>query len=377
MVFMRVAAFVHVSRTLHTWEQTGVGKHIDNMVPRLAAAPGVDLCVLTAQEDLTPDGGLPAESSLAGIPVRPVTWPRRLVEMSWALLDYPAAERWTGPVDWVYCPADAYVSRRSARLAVTIHSVLWFERELPWYRELRRVRWAYRPRYYRCKKRADVIFTVSEFLKGRLIDLFGMPADRIVIVGNGVEDGYFQASPLVGPLAVKVGDRPYVLVVGELAPHKGIDYVFALAEALLRRNSEVQILVAGTIKEPYSTQAREHPNIRQLGYVGLHTGLPGLLHSSVALLLLSRHESFGIPAAEAMAAGTPAIVSHFAALPEVVGDAGLVVDPTRPDDLADLVEMLHRDGRQREEYVNRGRRRAEAFRWQYCADRALAAMRAR
>src|SRR5262249_41916795 len=155
------------------------------------------------RSELTTEGQLPAESSLAGMPIHALTWRRRIAEASWALLDWPAVERWTGPIDWVYCPADAYVSHRRCRLAVTIHFVNWFERELPWYRDratrsTRRSMW---PRYFRYQRRADLIFPVSEFLRQRIHYLFGIPMERMVVVGNGVEDAYFEAGPLNSQLA--------------------------------------------------------------------------------------------------------------------------------------------------------------------------------
>jgi glycosyltransferase involved in cell wall biosynthesis len=134
------------------------------------------------------------------------------------------------------------------------------------------------------------------------------------------------------------------------------------------------VWVAGASEPEFVAAAGAHPNVKHLGYRGIDTGLPELLRGAAALLFLSRYETFGIPAAEAMAAGTPAIVSHHAGLPEVVGPDGLVVDGDQPDDVADLVLRLIADAPFRADVVERGRRRSLDHTWANCADRVCAAL---
>ena len=92
----------------------------------------------------------------------------------------------------------------------------------------------------------------------------------------------------------------------------------------------------------YVEQARALPNVTDIGYKDAQVAA-GIMASSVALLFLSRYESFGIPAAEGMAAGTPAVVARAGALPEVVGDAGIVVDVAKAEQIADILMNLSRD----------------------------------
>jgi glycosyltransferase involved in cell wall biosynthesis len=374
---MNVHAYVHLSRTYHARTQTGVGKHIDQMVPRLARANGFNVTVLGDRADMTPDGRIPPESSLHGMPA--VALPgRRWLEIAWAFLDAPKVEHWAGRADWVYCPAEAYVSTR-AKLAVTVHCAGWFEPNQDPLDDTLNPDSARRmaPRFRLFRRHADVVFTVSEFLRQRLKALIGIPLSRSVVVGNGVEDHFYTPGPAHAGAAQQIAGRPYLLVVGAMTPHRGVWAVLALAEELRRRGSPLVIAVAGGTAEPFRSKAAEHPNIIQLGYVGVYEGLPGLMRDSIALLLLSHYETFGIPAAEAMAAGTPAVVSHHAALPEVVGDAGLVVDPDRTRDLADAVERLHAEPAARAELVARGRVRAEQYRWDACGERLVRAFRER
>ena len=335
------------------------------------------MSVLGAREDVEPDGSWPKTSALRGLPLTTFRWSRRFTEASWALCRWPAAERWTGPVDWVYCPADAYVATRRARLAVTIHCVDWFDPELPWYDhpDTRRQRRSLAPRFRRYCKNTTLVMPVSQFLAKRLTELIGIPPERMRVIGNGVEDNYFSAGALDETWRPVVNDRPYLIAVGGLTQRKGAEYILATARILLARRSNLQILIAGTGEPEFDAPARELSNITMLGFVGVESGLPGLIRNAVALFFPSRSETFGIPAVEAMAAGTPAVVSNNAALPEVVGDAGVVVDPNQVEAVADVLMNLERDSQLRAKLIQAGHIRAEQFRWSACVQRVAAAMR--
>jgi glycosyltransferase involved in cell wall biosynthesis len=211
---------------------------------------------------------------------------------------------------------------------------------------------------------------VSEFLKGRLAELFDIRPERVAVVGNGVEEAYYKIGagppPPPGP--------PYVLVVGGLTQRKGGTATLRLARALRDQGRGVEVRVAGQSEPDLAAAARDHPNVKQLGYRGVDTGLPELMRGAAALVFLSRYETFGIPAAEAMAAGTPAVVSGYAGLPEVVGAGGLVVDSDQPTDVADLVLRLIEDGPFRAAVIDRGRRRSLDHTWANCAARVCAAL---
>jgi len=92
------------------------------------------------------------------------------------------------------------------------------------------------------------------------------------------------------------------------------------------------------------------------------------------MMFLSRYEGFGLPVAEAMAVGTPVVASRSAALREVTGEAGLLVDAERPGEVAAAIKMLSQDSTTWSDLSNRGRKRAAAYRWESCVDRLLAAL---
>jgi glycosyltransferase involved in cell wall biosynthesis len=360
---MNIAAYVNplsVSRV-----ETGVSKHVHNMVLELARRPEVDLSLLAPRREWDRAMADDADHPFASLPVAMLPTRRSWLEKTWSMVGAPAADRWCPSADWVYCPMEAYVATTRARLAVTIHCMNAFETELPWYSAVKaeRTRWWWKLR--RAYRRDDVlILAVSEFLKDRLVHLFDIRPERIAIVGNGVEAEYFKAAPAPPPTG-----PPYLLVIGGLTQRKGGEATLAVAKGLRDRGSDIEIWVAGASEPTLVEAAAAHPNVKHLGYRGVHTGLPDLLRGSLALSFLSRYETFGIPAVEAMAAGTPAIVSHFAGLPEVVGSAGLVVDSTRPGEVVDHVIRLAASPVERADWIARGKVRSLDHTWAKCADR--------
>jgi glycosyltransferase involved in cell wall biosynthesis len=219
-----------------------------------------------------------------------------------------------------------------------------------------------------------MFLVVSRFLRKRMTELFGLDDARMAVVGNGVEEAYYEAG--AGPAPPPGQDQPpYLLLVGGLTQRKGARWVLALADMLRDRRSPLQLWVVGKGEPQYDQAAMQNPVIRHLGYLGVQDGLPQMMRRAVALLFLSRYETFGIPAAEAMAAGVPPIVSQYAGLPEVVGDGGIVVNAEDPEAAYTAADRLLHDAAYRADWVSRGRERAKAHTWDACADRLLEALR--
>ncbi len=369
---MHIAAYVNPLTVCSV--ETGVSKHVRNMVLELARRPDAGLTLLVPRREWTAAMQQDGNHPFRALPTATLPGRRSWLEKAWSLVNAPAADRWCREADWVYCPMEAYVATAKARLAVTVHCMNWFEPDLPWYAAVKADRARWRLKLRRAFRRDDVlILAVSEFLKGRLVELFDIRPERIAVVGNGVEAAYYQAA-VAPPAADRRGSAPYLLVVGGLTQRKGADATLKVAKVLRERGSNLEIWVVGASEPAFVSSAQEHPNVKQLGYRGVQTGLPELLHGATALLFLSRYDTFGIPAAEAMAAGTPAIVSRYAGLPEVVGSAGMVVDSNKPEDVADQVLHLAEDATARSEWIERGRRRSLSHTWAKCAERVHAAL---
>jgi glycosyltransferase involved in cell wall biosynthesis len=368
---MKIAAYAQLHRSATM--PTGVGQHLIHMIRGLQGRPGIDLRVLASRGQLDRNGKIPSDNPLAGIAARGLPLDRRWLELSWEVLKRPNIDRWSGDVDWIYSPTEVYIPTRRPRLAITIHDLHAFERDLPWSETT--AHRTFRKRWARMLEpviaHASCVLTVSEFTRSRLVTLLNVDPNRVRIVGNGVDPVYFEQVHDAGDHCAR--EQPYVIVVGGLTRRKGGDRVLRVAQALGVKLPLMHILVAGQSEAEFMMQAASLKNVTLLHYVSTRK-LASLMHHAVAAVLLSHYEGFGIPVLEAMACGAPVISSRAGALPEVVGNAGLLLDPDDPNEIVRAIEWLWMDEDARESYRAAGRLRAQNYRWDRCVDRLLGAL---
>lgn len=354
-----IVAYTHLRRTVG--RVTGVGRFIA-AAPRKLAENGWDVRVLTARDQFDPS------STLVELPVTVLPCRSRRLEWGGALCGTPRLDRLVAGADWVWHPAESYVAVRSVPTAVTAHTGDWLEPDLPWAGELRyrrlRLRWSLLYRQLR-KIRARVL-AVSAFLKDRLVARQGVRDADIDVVGHGVDNAYFAAMGQTLPEVVRAVE-PYVFIASGLSYYKGGDRALAVAERL----PNVRFVAAGD--DPPARPVP--PNVKRIGYVPTESGLPDWYAGATATLVLSRYETFGLPVAEAQAAGSPVFVASAGALPEVAGHEDCVVPADRPDEVADRIRQLMRSPGERVAMVMRGRERVEEFRWSKTAARITAALK--
>lgn len=345
------------------------------MVSGLARAPGIDLTLLASRFELEARGKLPPDSAFASLPLVPLPLSRALMERLWWVSHWPKVESYVPGADWIYCASDVFVPARKARLALTIHDVEAYESDLPWsdtadFRRRRRV-WNFRLapmlRYGR------LILTVSEFSKSRIVQLLGVDPARVAVVYNGVDRRFLSAADEKLEPSPAASLSPYIALVGGLSERKGGDHTIAVARELLNLGSNLKLAVSGNSAERYSKSAKEFANIVELGFVP-DAQLPAFMKDAVALFFPSRYEGFGIPILEAMACGTPAVAANFAALPEVAGNAGIVIDVTKPLEIAKLLIRLAENPKEREIWRQLGLVRARQFTWDSCVQRLVNAL---
>ncbi len=362
---LNLATYVHLHRCLRP---TGVGKHIIEMCHNLRALDDVNMHLVTHTAYLDESKRPGVETTLQDFPLYALPGSRPWWELSWSLLDRPRIDRWLGDESWVYVPVEINVPTRRARLAVTIHCVNWFDPELPWYNEAGIT--SMRRRLWRMWKpmldRAEVVFVVSEFLRQRVAELLHVPLERMVVVGNGVETRYLEVGHAPPPRP-EGRDRPYLLTVGGLTDRKGGSELLNLMRVLAERMPDLELVVAGNNQANLAAEAERMSNVVSLGFVNAQERLPALMCHAEALAFMSRYDTFGIPALEGMACGTPVLVSHFAGQPEVVGDGGVVLDPTDTESIVSAITQVREDSSYRQDLADKGRARAAYWTWDRCA----------
>jgi glycosyltransferase involved in cell wall biosynthesis len=222
-------------------------------------------------------------------------------------------------------------------------------------------------------RESHTVIAVSEATRREVIAAYGLRPERVRAIPNGYDAAEFVP---VGP-STDDGGVPYALYVGNLLPHKNLP---RLIEAVTRvaRQSPVRLVIAGGGTPGRLVELRrlaENAGIRLdlIPYVSPRA-LSALYRSARLVAMPSLAEGFGLPALEAMACGTPVVVGNRSAMPEVVGDAGLVVDPEDTGAIADAILRLLTQDPLRKELIARGLARAAAFSWERTARQVLAVL---
>jgi glycosyltransferase involved in cell wall biosynthesis len=347
---------------------TGVGRHVKNMGLQLLGDPAWNARLVLARDQAQhQDDSAYGPPAVARLPL-----PRIYIDALWTLFGRPNIERWLDGPGWIYCPKEKFVPTRALRCAVTVHDIYAFEPGQVSRGPAENLR---RRRFQRMLGQANIVFVVSHFTKERLLERFAADAAKIVVVGNGVEDIYFSAGDL-DPHSCRGELQPYVLLVGGLRKKKGAVDILRFADALERVDSSMSVVAVGPVDPEFAGETSARRNLRVLPRGVPDSEMARLVRGASVALSLSVYEGFGIPLLEAMAAGVPVVAAARSAFPEVVGEAGILVDPGAPKTVAGIVRDLARDEPLRATYVTRGRRRAADFSWAACAQRVSRAMRA-
>ena len=227
------------------------------------------------------------------------------------------------------------------------------------------------------EKRADAVLTVSEFTKNDLLERFPKLHGRVFVTPEAASF-HFQPVRSEDELAAAKKKlqcpKPFVLFVGSLKKHKNVALLIEAMAALRERSGfDHELLLVGKA-DPRERELLEligrHPFVRWMEGVS-DDQLVFLYNLAVVFVLPSLWEGFGLPVLEAMACGTPVLVSDRASLPEVAGEAGLYFDPTRVDALKELLYTVLQDGTLRQKMSQMGLKQAKKFSWDRTAAQTL------
>jgi glycosyltransferase involved in cell wall biosynthesis len=210
--------------------------------------------------------------------------------------------------------------------------------------------------------RAARVLTDSDFSRNRILEWSGLPADRIVNVGCGVGDMFSPDGRCHTP------GYPYLLYVGNRRFHKNVNRLIE-AFALARVAREMHLVISGRLDARLARLiARHQLENRVICAVNIsEEELPAYYRGAVGFVFPSLYEGFGLPPLEAMACGTPVLTSNATSLPEVVGDAAILVDPYDVQAIANGMEQLVEDRERRKTMIQAGLLQARKFTWKATA----------
>lgn len=251
---------------------------------------------------------------------------------------------------------------------LTVHDLIPLA-DLAEYFPSRLHRLGYRASVHVSIRASDHIVTVSDYVRNDCIHRLRIAASRVTTVHNGVEPPPDRAND------PGVDRENYVLYVGGAEKRKNVAAMFDGLERLWHRGGNAPDLwLTGTLEQQCPAARARYESLKHKGQVRFlgapdDAELDRLLSSARALLMLSTAEGFGLPVLEALAHGCPAVVSDRTSLPEVVGDAGLVVDPDDPQAVAQAIDRVITDRALRANLIDRGLKRAASFSWTETAKR--------
>jgi glycosyltransferase involved in cell wall biosynthesis len=348
-----------------------VRRYVGGLVPALRAlgAP-LDVVVLGGSRD-----SVPAGLEHIAEPMHPPT------NLGWTLVGLPLAAR-RGRIDVLHAPAYTAPIGLRTPVVVTVHDVS-YERHPEWYPyrsdRLRRA-------FYRASARAAAhVLTDSAFSQSEIHAAYAIPLDRISVVPLGVVPRFGGSSGSGNGGGSSDGNTegdfasPFVLHVGDLHARRNLGVVLDAVLAMRRRGGaaeQLTLVLAGEdrgLLAPLRERAAAGGSAAALAALGVVSDarLEALYREAVALVYPSLYEGFGLPVLEAMSRGTPVLASSAASIPEVLGDAGMLLDPMDVDAWTSALAEVVGSPLRRTAMQAAGKARAADFTWERTARATL------
>ena len=334
-------------------KRTGVVNNTLHLARELSLTHGSDLTVYVDRLPAAGDEAPPHQVELRYLTAPPVLWKHLALPLALA----------RDRIEVFHSPTSTLPLAAPCRQVVTMHD-LFAAIEPRWFAP--RIGWQLRLTQRRAAHAANRVIAVSERTRQDLVARYRVPPERVVVVNNGVNHDRFRPAE-VDPEAVarKYGvPHPFVLCVGSLMPWRNAPRLLRATARLGYGLLFVGRDIWGTDPTARLAGERGWDWVRFAGYVP-DADLPAIYAAARVFAYPSLYEGFGIPPLEAMACGTPVVASTAGALPEVLGDAALLVDPYKEDALAQAIRAAAEDqGTLR----RRGLERAAHFSWRRTAD---------
>lgn len=357
-------------------ENAGTKRVTVNLIEQFKHTPGIELLLLR------PDYPLKRGQGIAGKILG------HLTRFFWVHIHLPLLCR-SKKIDVLLSPefnTPLYTSCKRAVIAHDAHmraqreytSSLWFY-------------FYYIPFIELAIRRADLIFTVSQFSKDQIVHLMRINSRKVVVAYNGVDESFFanyRRAETDYQLPAGLDKGKYILFVGTFETRKNIERLIS-AFALVKTRaafSDFKLAIAGnSASSKFSDRSRQidqliselglQDQIILCGYVP-DKELPLLYREALVIAFPSLHEGFGLPIIEGFASGVPVLTSNLCSMPEIAGDAAMLADPYDHCDIAEKLEQLIFDHALRSRLVANGLNRAETFTWERGAEKMVTYLKA-
>ncbi|OOQ56921.1 hypothetical protein BC343_17115 [Mucilaginibacter pedocola] len=277
--------------------------------------------------------------------------------------------------DILHCTANTAPLNTNLPLILTLHDVIFLEQNnfkshASWYQRLGNV---YRKLLVgRIAKKAVKVITVSAFQKRLIVEKLGIPAEKVEVIHNGVDPHFFDklSTETLNRTLKRYGvQRGYVFFMANTDPRKNTEGVLNAYAKLLKLNAFTPKLLMKGISAAHLHKLLKQEDLMWLkGYIDLvdyipQADLPAIYQGASMLWFPSFSEGFGLPIIEAMASGTPVVTSSVSCMPEIAGDAALLADPHKPNEIATAAYQILNLPLLAYKLSKAGQRRAAAFSW--------------
>lgn len=220
---------------------------------------------------------------------------------------------------------------------------------------------------------ADHVLADSYATKKDLVELYGVPDEKVTVLLSGVDSRFYQVKDSSAIMTTRSlynldESSPYILSVGTVQPRKNYGLLIKALAQLRSKGYDLSLVIAGGkgwLEDPIYQTLHDEQMENYVHFIGFadEEHLPALYSGACCLAFPSLYEGFGLPVLEAMACGTPVITSNVSSLPEVAGDAALLVNPYNLDELVHALQRLIDDNDLRQQLIERGLERVKQFTW--------------
>ena len=372
---IRVLSYVHLR---NIYRSTGVGRVARELTEHLAQSSDIDLEVLADRGDyrrVIKKVGEPWSS----FRYRFFEHSTSRQQAFWYLRNAPKAETYWPETQLVYCTAESYVPVQKARLVVSCHDAQHFEPGIhkisPW---LLKQRFKWKLLFDRLGREADLFHMISHFSAERTAHFFPAIKSRLRVIPNAASDSFFlppteRGKQILDQLDLR--DRPYILAPGGLHYRKNADLILEAWPHLHRRFPELSLVVINHSDPVYADRAKALGSSVILAGFQEEENLVALYHGAQLVWFPTRYDGFGMPVVEAMACGTPVVSSNTSGIPEVAGDAAVLLSPYKMNDHVDAISGLLQDDHARSDLRLRGMNHAKRYTWKNSSEQLASEFR--